>query len=255
MIKKVPLLALLAVVLFAFGCDKDEPNPAFANGNPLKFTNFARCDGNQIQSGKASYTIYSSFEDWKAGANALVSGTADVPAEIVNPDLKDGVMYYYDLVIGDEDNWFGGNVFANSQSNFSFTYQIDGNNSLVPKLYSGRNDVLGTYVLTDMITDGGSIWANVDECYQDNFISIGKDFSILISEGSDVCAGKTDGNYDFYYANCVTGAAETLEDYESDWLAATAHQSMVFDIENGQSRFTLTAIDNGAPVDFVYTRN
>jgi hypothetical protein len=255
MIKKAPLLMLLAIAMIAFGCKKEDPNPIYANGNPLKFTNFARCDGNQIESGRASYTLYASFEDWKAGANALVSGSAEIPVEITNPNLVDGVRYYYDLVIGDEDNWFGGNVFANSENNYSFIYRIDGNNALAPKLYSGRNDVLGDYLLTDMITDGGSIWANVDDCYKDNFLTIGKDFSMLISEGAVACANNVNASHQFYYANCVTGASETLEDYESNWLAPAGNQSIVFDMTGGQSRLTLTAIDNGAAVDFIYVRN
>lgn len=253
--KKVPLLAILAIAMIAFGCKKEDPTPTNVNGNPLKLTNFARCDGNQVESGRASYTLYASFEDWKAGANALVSGSAEIPVEITNPNLEDGEMYYYDLVIADEDNWFGGNVFANSESNFSFTYQADGNNALVPKLYSGRNDVLGSYALSDMISDGSSIWADADECYKDNFLTISKDFSMMISEGSNVCPGMTETTFDFYYANCVTGDSETLEDFESTWMNSQGHQSIAFDIEAGQSRLTLTAVENGTPVDFVYVRN
>jgi hypothetical protein len=252
--KKATLLTLLSVALLVFGCTKENPDNQNVDGHPLRLNNFALCDGNQLESGNLQYTIYGSFNDWLASANPIASGSSAFPVEIVVPELEDGQTYYYDLSANGSDNWFGGNIFAKTESNFSFTYSANSSNTMVPKLYNGATDLLGQYLLSDIVVGGISSWGTTEQCMKDNFISISKDFTMLLSEGSEVCTGGSDQSYEFYFANCMDPGAETLESFESDWLSEPGNQQITFDKEGGQSRLTLTCEEAGATVAYEFVR-
>ncbi|MEM0995944.1 MAG: hypothetical protein AAGN35_02645 [Bacteroidota bacterium] len=253
--KKITLFAVIAVAVCAFGCTKQPPTETISDFSPLRINNFALCDGNQLESGTLQYTFYRNMQDWMNGTNVLLSGSAEFPVDLYLEELVDGETYYYDMTVSGSDNWFGGNIFAKTEANFSMTYRATGNNTMVPKLYNGATDLLGDYQLTDIIAAGISFWNDADDCLKDNFITISKDFSMTVSEGSDICAGAaaTEG-HEFYYANCLSSNEETLESFESDWLGESSHESIVFDQVSGLSRLTLTQLFNGGSTEFVYIR-
>ncbi|HHG84481.1 MAG TPA: hypothetical protein ENJ82_07015 [Bacteroidetes bacterium] len=253
--KASPVILSLLLMLFFFGCKEKEPLDD-GIGNPLEFSNFPTCSGSQLTgSGTLHYTIYTSEDDWMTSANALSSGAIQIPTEVVIPELQDGIRYFYDIQLGDRDNWYGGNIAASTLNNYSFIYREKGLNPLLPKLFFGQSDVIGTYMLRDVKVAGSSILMNLDSCVHDNYLVINKSFIMQLNEGANVCSSSSASeSFAFFYQNCDATAPDILEDYESSWTSKPGNEKITFEKVNNLSQLTLEVLSTTGLREYIYIR-
>lgn len=138
----------------------------------------------------ATVEVYSSAQSWVDGGASIKTFTIDSKGIYESNDTFSSTSVFF-AKSGAYNNW---PMFLTAQLI---------NDPNIPDRFAGYTTVYNTFMqnfltvsgktflLSDVIVNGVSVFANVDACSKDNYVKLTKDAKILYNEGASVCAGKT----------------------------------------------------------------
>jgi hypothetical protein len=185
---KIKIWYLLLLLMVA-GCGDDGlgKTPLFgysANNGEAPLPN----DGVPVSG--ATVKAYSTAQDWIDGNTPLKTFTTDSKGRVESNDVFPATAVFF-TESGAMNNW---PVFLSQTMNTD--PNIPDRRTAYATLYNTlmQNFITAsgkTYLISDVLVNGVSVFASVDACSKDNYITLTKDAKLKYYEGANVCVGKS----------------------------------------------------------------
>lgn len=195
---------------------------------------------------KAQIQLFNSPEDWLTGLNVVAVASSDLVGEFEFTTLLNTGEYYIFIEKYDSSNWEIRQVEQGIYPTITLpdesgsTHTIDYNNmSLMASTNWELTNVHREYTKPgETVVQWQSIWASINNCRRDNYITFGKDLSMRISEGNSICRG-TDRNIlgsfvpplIFNSSSCTNlpNTTQDVKEFEFEgWAYMKAHEAKMY---------------------------
>lgn len=205
----------------------------------------------------ATVKAYSSAQAWINGEAPIKTFITDSKGMYESEDVFSSSAVFY-AESGAMNNW---PVFLTAQLN---------NDPNIPDRYSGYATVLNTFMqdfvnasgktflISDVLVNGVSVFSSADACSKDNFVQLTKDAKILNNEGANLCSGKSQSQeHAIPMAMGKKGATETTINGVIVWGLSTTwpevenmfyikkdFTQIMFKVNNGNEYVTVYSLQN-----------
>jgi hypothetical protein len=197
------------VFLLALAACKDDGSGATPVFGYIVLNGEAPLPNNGVPVSGATVKAYNSAQNWIDGNAPIKTFTVDSKGMFESNDVFSTNAVFYSES-GAMNNW---PVFLSAQLNNdpNIPNRYSGNATLFNTLMQDFITVSGkTFLLSDVLVNGVSVFASVDACSKDNYVTLTKDAKIIYNEGASVCAGKSPSQtFDIPMLNGTKGATET----------------------------------------------
>lgn len=157
-------------------------------------------------------TLYTSQQDWMDGVNPVASGLTDSEGKITFMKELSPVVYYIDVFKDNTTNWHDEvalPVLTENQLNKAEVSVI----SSIGNYITGKTEK--SWVLTDALVEGVSIFTAVDDCEKDDVLFFQREEQLGLEDVGDLlCEGEISGQFAFQWAleNAETALTLVSED-------------------------------------------
>ncbi|HUX97519.1 MAG TPA: hypothetical protein VMV47_17430 [Bacteroidales bacterium] len=156
----------------------------------------------------ATVEVYSSAQSWIDGGTSIKTFTTDSKGMYESNESFSSTSVFF-AKSGAYNNW---PMFLTAQLNSdpNIIGRFTGNSTVFNTLLQNFETVSGkTFLFSDVLVNGVSVFANVDACSKDNYVKLTKDAKIIYNEGVSVCTGKSPSQtYDIQMTMGTKAASE-----------------------------------------------
>lgn len=138
----------------------------------------------------ATIEVYTTAQAWLDGDSPLKTMTVNTNGRIDTFDKFPSTAVVY-AESGVYNNW-PGFLTAVLSEDPNLVGTLAGGSPVYDSFFQFFEGVSGkTFLISDVLVNGVSIFNSVSVCSKDNFLMLRRDANLVYNEGADVCAGKT----------------------------------------------------------------